>query len=42
MGHTPDMFMEPKINEFLLAALQFMLGDLPADTTPSSELAMKK
>jgi len=42
MGHTPDMFMDPKINGFLLAALQFMLGDLPADTTPSSEVGIKK
>jgi hypothetical protein len=41
MGHTAPMFMDPKMNEFLLSAMQFILGDLPADTTPSSELAAK-
>ena len=42
MAHTPEMFTEPKINGFLLATLQFLLGDLPADTTPSSEVEIKK
>jgi hypothetical protein len=42
MGHTPEMFMEPKVNGFLLAAMQFLLGDLPADTTPSSEVEIKR
>ncbi len=42
MGHTPDMFTDPKFNGFLLATFQFLLGDLPADTTPSSELEMRK
>ena len=42
MAHTPDMFMDPKLNQFLLSALQFMLGDLPADTTPSSEVEIKR
>jgi type 1 glutamine amidotransferase/sugar phosphate isomerase/epimerase len=42
LGHTPDMFTDPKFNGFLLATLQFLLGDLPADTTPSSELEMRK
>jgi type 1 glutamine amidotransferase len=41
LGHTPEMFFKTKMNGFLLAAVQFMLGDLPADTTPSSEIAMK-
>ena len=39
LGHTPEMFFDPKINEFILAAMQFILGDLPADTTPTAELA---
>src|SRR5713226_8895683 len=42
LAHTPEMFTEPKINGFLLATLQFLLGDLPADTTPSSEVEIKK
>ncbi len=41
LGHTVDSFTDPKMNEFLLAAMQFILGDLPADTTPSSELSAK-
>jgi type 1 glutamine amidotransferase/sugar phosphate isomerase/epimerase len=41
LAHTPEMFTVPKINGFLLATLQFLLGDLPADTTPSSELSTK-
>ena len=39
LGHMTDMFMQPKINEHILAATQFLLGDLPADTTPSAEYA---
>jgi type 1 glutamine amidotransferase/sugar phosphate isomerase/epimerase len=42
LAQTPEMFTEPKINGFLLATLQFLLGDLPADTTPSSEVEIKK
>jgi type 1 glutamine amidotransferase/sugar phosphate isomerase/epimerase len=41
LGHTPQMFMDAKMNEFLLAAMQFILGDLPADTTPSADLSGK-
>ena len=41
MGHTPQMFTDTKLNEFLLAAMQFIIGDLPADTTPSAELGAK-
>jgi hypothetical protein len=29
------VFTDPKFNGFLLATFQFLLGDLPADTTPS-------
>jgi len=42
LGHTPEMFFDPKINEFVLAATQFILGDLAADTTPSAELERKR
>ena len=41
MGHTPEMFMNPEMNQFLLAAVQFLLGDLPADTTPSAFMDVK-
>jgi type 1 glutamine amidotransferase/sugar phosphate isomerase/epimerase len=41
MGHTPQMFMDAKMNQFLLAAMQFILGDLPANTTPSADLSGK-
>lgn len=37
-GHHPAIFMQPKILEFLLAATQFALGDLPASTVPSARL----
>jgi type 1 glutamine amidotransferase len=42
MGHTPEIFTDPKFNGFLLATFQFLLGDLPADTTPSSEMETRK
>ena len=42
LGHTPEMFFDPKINAFVLAATQFILGDLAADTTPSAELERKR
>ena len=42
LGHTPEMFFDLKVNEFVLAATQFILGDLPADTTPTAELESRK
>ncbi len=42
MGHTPTFFQTPELGAFLLSAIQFVLGDLPADTTPSAKLAAKK
>ena len=42
LGHTPEMFFDLKVNEFVLAAMQFILGDLPADTTPTAELESRK
>jgi type 1 glutamine amidotransferase len=42
LGHTPDMFYDSKMNQFLLAAVQFTLGDLAADTTPSSDIGGSK
>ena len=42
MGHTPTLFATPPLAEHILAAIQFVLGDLEADTTPSSKMAAKK
>ncbi|MGE0407219.1 MAG: ThuA domain-containing protein [Candidatus Korobacteraceae bacterium] len=38
MGHTPAFFMSKELNQFFFAALQFVLGDMEADTTPSNKL----
>jgi type 1 glutamine amidotransferase len=35
LGHMPDTFMTPPIVGHFLAGVQFMLGDLEADTTPN-------
>jgi type 1 glutamine amidotransferase len=38
MGHTPTLFATPALAEHILAAIQFVLGDLDADTTPSAKI----
>ena len=38
IAHNPYVFWDPRMLEFYLAAAQFVLGDLPADTTPSAKL----
>ena len=35
LGHMPETFMSPPIVGHFLAGLQFMLGDLDADSTPN-------
>jgi type 1 glutamine amidotransferase/sugar phosphate isomerase/epimerase len=35
LGHMAETFMKPEIVGHLLAGIQFMLGDLDADTTPN-------
>jgi type 1 glutamine amidotransferase/sugar phosphate isomerase/epimerase len=35
LGHMPETFMTPEIVGHFLAGLQFLLGDLAADTTPN-------
>jgi type 1 glutamine amidotransferase len=35
LGHIPETFMTPEIVGHLFAGVQFMLGDLEADTTPN-------
>jgi len=37
-AHNPSIFWDPKMLQFYLAATQFILGDLPAPTTPSAKL----
>jgi type 1 glutamine amidotransferase/sugar phosphate isomerase/epimerase len=42
MGHMPETMMSKAIMGHVLAAIQFLVGDLDADTTPSARLAAKK
>jgi type 1 glutamine amidotransferase len=42
LGHRPEFYETSNMEQLLLAATQFVLGDLKADTTPSAKLAMKK
>ena len=41
MGHTATFFMTPQIARFMLAGIQYAVGDLDADATPSAKLAAK-
>ena len=41
-GHTPVLFETPAFCEYVLGGLQFVLGDLKADTTPTAKLPAKK
>ncbi len=38
LAHSPHVFEDPKMLRFYLDAAQFVLGDLPANTTPSAYL----
>jgi type 1 glutamine amidotransferase len=38
LGHTPIFYTDRRWTEHLLAALQYILGDLDADATPSAKL----
>jgi type 1 glutamine amidotransferase len=42
LGHNPGAFWNSRILEHFLAGIQFILGDLKADTTPSARLAARK
>jgi type 1 glutamine amidotransferase len=42
LGHTPTMFATPAFGKFILSAIQFVLGDLPADATPSAKLTASR
>ncbi len=41
LGHTPALFETPAFAQMILNGIQFVLGDLPADTTPSAMLGRK-
>ena len=36
LGHTPAFFASPKLSEFFFRGMQFALGDLDADASPSA------
>jgi type 1 glutamine amidotransferase len=42
LGHNPTLFTTPPLAGHFLAGVQFILGDLEADTTPSARLAGRK
>ena len=42
LGHTTIMYTEKAWTQHLLAAVQYILGDLDADATPSAKLAKKQ
>ena len=42
LGHNPTIYMTPSLAEHFLAGIQFILGDLEADTTPSGKLSAKR
>ena len=42
LGHTTIMYTVPAWTQHMLAAVQYVLGDLPADATPSAKLGAAK
>jgi type 1 glutamine amidotransferase len=42
LGHTTTMFMTKPIATHILAGIQYVLGDLEADATPSAKMTPKK
>ena len=41
LGHRPDFYMMPDLVTMMLGGIQFVLGDLAADTTPSANSETK-
>ena len=41
-GHRNEIFTNPKILRHMLDGIQFALGDMPADTTPSAQLKLQE
>jgi type 1 glutamine amidotransferase len=42
LGHTPILFTTPAWTRHLMGGIQYILGDLDLDATPSAKLATKK
>lgn len=42
LGHNPTLFESPELARFYLAGIQYILGDLNADATPSGPLTAQK
>ena len=42
MGHNPEAFTRPDLLQHFLAGIQFALGDLAADMTPSAKLGASR
>jgi type 1 glutamine amidotransferase len=42
LGHRPEFYMMPDLVKLMLGGIQFVLGDLDADTTPSAKLPAKR
>jgi hypothetical protein len=41
LGHTVLLFGTPQMAQMVLGGIQFVLGDLEADTTPSAKESSK-
>jgi hypothetical protein len=41
LGHTVLLFGTPQMAQMVFAGIQFVLGDLEADTTPSATKSSK-
>ncbi len=41
LGHRPEFYESPKMQQMVLEGVQFILGDLNANTTPSGRLTSK-
>jgi type 1 glutamine amidotransferase len=41
LGHTPAFFTVPNLSDFFFRGIQFVLGDLEADATPSAKLSRR-
>ena len=39
LGHNPTLFKTPALAQHFLAGIQFILGDLPADASPSTRVS---
>ena len=42
LGHTPAFFASPNLSDFFFRGIQFVLGDLEADTTPSAKVGPRR